>query len=577
MFSPSESVLRKVFESQLPRWITCLSGVTNDWGSLMQTLEGEDHVEGVRFSPDGEKLMCVSKDLTVRVWDATTGTLLHTLQDNRLSKHEISLNRSLYFLFNGQNIAFVWPNTIEVWDVILKYRIQKMERNDRDLVALSPVEQKLASGSSSGTVRVWDIASGTLLQTYEDCRRIILSLEFSPDGQKLASVLRNRNTILIWDLGSGSSSTLQIHPRHENSRLTLPLIFSRNGQRLACGFDFNVGIWDAESRTLLQTLKCHHFPQRIAFLLNEQHFAFWGANGIVEVWSIPSGSLLRTIKRDKKQSEYFMAFSPNGERLASVSHHDWRQHIIKIWGATFESPLSQEPQGHDNFIRQLVFSPCGQKLASLSYDEDHGWKYFTICLWNVATGSLLETIQYPKYVHSVVFLVGGAAPAFFDGEYIWNAKCGVRLRIVTTAPDWINDRIPDHANQPHGVDLSSRWVTVNQKRVVWLPETRAASTIGSYGTKVAIGSIYGVVTILDLDPKLIETSTVSLPNLGHIRAGSLNEIDTSDSGSTGNDLEYSEISDLENEDTEMGVSGMEDSEVEDSDMGNVDEDDGDDD
>lgn len=140
----------------------------------MQTLEGEDPIKAIRFSPDGEKLMCVFKDLTVRIWDATTGTLLHRLQDEELSKHEISLPGSLYFLFNEQNIAFVWPNTIEVWDVIFKSRIQIIERNDRDLIALSPVEQKLASEFNSGTVRVWDITSAMLLQTYEDCPRIIL-------------------------------------------------------------------------------------------------------------------------------------------------------------------------------------------------------------------------------------------------------------------------------------------------------------------------------------------------------------------------------------------------------------------
>ena len=69
-----------------------------------------------------------------------------------------------YPVFNGEKIAFVWPDTIEIWNVTFESQIQTMCRNDIVTVALSPNEQKFASGSSTGSIRVWDIPSGMLLE-----------------------------------------------------------------------------------------------------------------------------------------------------------------------------------------------------------------------------------------------------------------------------------------------------------------------------------------------------------------------------------------------------------------------------
>ena len=543
----------------------------------MQTLEPPteraDCATEAIFSPDREKLVWAfwsSRDPTVYTFDARTGELLHTLQSK-----DFNLTSVKFLLFDGQEIAAVSSETVEVWDVISGSPLLTIHESDEIVsAALSPTGQRLAFGFRNGSVRVWDINSGRHVQTFSGHASDFMSVEFSPNGQKLASICQDRGTILIWDLGFGRIYTLQIYPQDKHFRLTSPLTFSPNGQLIACGFGFQVEIWDAESRMLLQTLDIgHHFAKGykgIAFLLYEQHIASWNADGTVGMWNIPSGSLLRTFKRDEKEGGDFTSFSPNGQRLASVSHNNFSGHKIKIWDATFESPLSQELQGHDDFIKTLVFSPYGQKLASLScHRRSHN---STIRLWNVATGSLLETTKHPKYVTSVLFLADGAELPPVDGEYIWNAKCGVRLRIVTNAPGWMHDRIHYDANQPYGLDVSSRWVTINHKRVIWLPKARQASILASYGTKVAIGSVSGVVTILKMDPELIETSETSLDDLGDERARSLDEIYASDSVSTGDDLEYCELNDTENEDKEM-----EDSEMEDSDMETVDEDDRDDD
>jgi WD40 repeat protein len=92
--------------------------------------------------------------------------------------------------------------TVRLWDAATGALLQRLEghTNSVNSVAFSPDGKKVVSGSHDQTVRLWDAATGTLLQRLEGHTSSVTSVAFSPDSKLLPSLLVSNHWVVEGDM-----------------------------------------------------------------------------------------------------------------------------------------------------------------------------------------------------------------------------------------------------------------------------------------------------------------------------------------------------------------------------------------
>jgi WD40 repeat protein len=160
----------------------------------------QPHREAIKeltVSPDGARVASASEDRTVAVFDAVRGVELFVLRGHASPIAAVAFDSA------SGRIATVGGDAIRVWS-----------RDGALLGAVaSPSDQvwsprfagdRLYTGHSDGTIRVWDLATGrpTELQTLRGHTNSVTSLEVDPRGGILASGGWD-GAVMLWDLTRG--------------------------------------------------------------------------------------------------------------------------------------------------------------------------------------------------------------------------------------------------------------------------------------------------------------------------------------------------------------------------------------
>ncbi|PUU73657.1 WD40-repeat-containing domain protein [Tuber borchii] len=279
---------------------------------LVHTLEHNSVVCCVRFSQDG-KFVATGCNRSAQIYDVKSGTIVSRLQDETVDRDGDLYIRSVCF---------------------------------------SPDGRYLATGAEDKQIRVWDIPSRTIKQTFHGHEQDIYSLDFARNGRHIASGSGDR-TVRVWDIESGQNVlTLSI----EDGVTTVAI--SPDGRYVAAGsLDKSVRVWDAQSGYLVERLE--------------------GAEG-------------------HKDSVYSVAFAPNGRDLVSGS----LDKTIKMWelsaarglmpgGGTSRGKCVKTFEGHKDFVLSVALTPDGNWV--LSGSKDRGVQF-----WDPRTASAQLMLQGHK-------------------------------------------------------------------------------------------------------------------------------------------------------------------------------------
>ncbi|KFY28387.1 hypothetical protein V491_00489 [Pseudogymnoascus sp. VKM F-3775] len=283
IFAPKASIIRNTFQNCIPSWVSQQPEVELGWNAVQQTLEGHSNlVNSVAFSHGSKLLASASSDKTVKIWDASTGSLQQTLEGHSRRVRSVAFSHDSKLLASASHDA-----TAKIWDVSTGSLQQTLEGHSSSVisVAFSHNSNLLASASSDKTVKIWDASSGSLQQTLEGHSHSVISVAFSHDSTLLASASMDA-TIKIWDMSTGSlQQTLEGHSGSVGS-----VAFSHDSTLLASR-DATIKIWDMSNGSLQQTLEGHSkLVYSVAFSHDSKLLAS-ASDYAVKIWDMSTGSL----------------------------------------------------------------------------------------------------------------------------------------------------------------------------------------------------------------------------------------------------------------------------------------------
>lgn len=370
-------------------------------------------------------------------------TLAHsTLQDSVFTQRidevltvAISSNGAYWAAANGHGEIRVWDGGGRV--------LRQSWRAHTDMVwhlTFSPDGRTLASGSSNGSIKLWDVVSGTLLWV-NWLTTDITWLAFSPDGGLLASGGHDA-VVRLWDPQQGTPLRGLPH-----TSAVISLAWSPDKKQLTSGCsDGSIWIWEPEAsepETCVRVLTGHtHWVAGLAFSPDGTQLASASYDGTIKLWDLITGNCLQTFSEHTERVRR-VNWSPDGRTLASCSF----DRTIRFWDIK-EGRSRLVLQGHTEAVGNLTFTPDSRTLLSGSSDG-------TLRVWDVERGqclrviggyivSLLDIDWSPK---STQLASGGAG----SQVKLWDAASGTVLKVL---PGY-RDRVQGVAWSPNGQILAS--------------------------------------------------------------------------------------------------------------------------
>lgn len=331
----------------------------------------EKSITDVTFAADDAEIITTSEDGVAKRWAAYPAGDVPRLEGHRSNANAAAFNPDGRFLATGSHHA------LRLWDVERCVGVATVYGYGANVTDLDfSTDGLLAVATSVGLVRIYDAS---------DPRNIILlhgpiafeatpfGVAISPDGSLLAVGLGN-GRVRVWDtvagperpvfeatLGSGQTS-ITFHPRR-------PWI--------AAGDEVGViRIWDIESGRVLRTIHSGHGMIRdIAFSPDGRSIASPAEGATTAIWDLSDASE-RVVLSGHTGEVITLAFHPDGTRLATGG----ADRLIKIWNLETATDVATL-RGHGGTVLQVRFSPDGTRLASTAQGVLGSRATFDVRLW----------------------------------------------------------------------------------------------------------------------------------------------------------------------------------------------------
>jgi WD40 repeat protein len=230
----------------------------------------------------------------------------------------------------------------------------------------------LSSGGNSDDfeIRLWEVSTGDLQESFLANNSIVWDTAFSPDGRYMAAAI-NDGSVNIWDM-----STNQLLKTLFFSGQPSSIAFSNDSQTLAVGgttafpdaaiLTFSVSNWEP----ILQLAEFWNIPA-IDYSTNDQYIVGGGTSRNVRIWTANNGTENNILFHSGQVSS--LSISPDASHIATGLCESSNENLICITGAVWiwdlqTGQLIEQLSDFPDWVENVEYSPDGSIIYAGSRD-----------------------------------------------------------------------------------------------------------------------------------------------------------------------------------------------------------------
>lgn len=440
----------------------------SDGELLLSLFAGEGH-STVAFSPDGSKLVTAGTDSgsdeIVRIFELD-GELLHELGPPQLGGSGVI---GIEFTPDGAHLVAgslvgAFPH-ITGWIRVIDALTGNVERSE--LIDTTPIQaidlsadgRLLATVSESGGVSLWTFPELSPVGTLPLAANFAIRVQIAPSGNRLAAIDLTGN-LHVFNLNpprldytlpgqfrnvrwSADGDELLLAGREENavdrrdartgnllqsfaqvSDAQVGLAVAANSNVVAAvDLAGRIQVRNEASGALIREIQAPNagLARGVGISVNGDRVHLADTSNSLRTWDVASGELLNTFQVSSTFLHGPAAFSADGEFYAE-SHFDA---ALTVWRTQDGALVQTIPVG----TARIALSPTGAAVAGVI-----GFQNQLARIWDVDTGSILNTLNAEAPVESLAFSADGQQLALGDRTQratVWRISDGALLHELT--------------------------------------------------------------------------------------------------------------------------------------------------